>query len=88
MDLKTRDIPGTTDFFSAVLGRRFAVDEDDWRRATFISVGGYRIGSVSDLANGSRLLMSMTWTMSPPASMPSVRNLSSTRGTRIAPTRG
>lgn len=50
MDLKTRDIPGTSAFFSAVLGWRFAVDEDDWRRAVFISAGEHRIGSVSDLA--------------------------------------
>ncbi|ONI87278.1 glyoxalase [Saccharothrix sp. ALI-22-I] len=51
MDLKTHDVPGTAAFFSAVLGWRFAVDEDDWRRATKITAGGYRIGGVSDLAN-------------------------------------
>lgn len=34
MDLKTRDVPGTADFFATVLGRRFAIDERDWRRAT------------------------------------------------------
>ncbi|WP_207922462.1 VOC family protein [Micromonospora sp. KC606] len=50
MDFKTRDVSGTADFFSAVLGWRFAVDEDDWRRATVITVGDYRIGTVSDLA--------------------------------------
>ncbi|GHE68453.1 VOC family protein [Streptomyces capitiformicae] len=52
MDLKTRDLPGTAAFFSAVLGWRFAVDEEDWRRATKIAtVDGHRIGGVSDLAN-------------------------------------
>lgn len=51
MDLKTRDVPGTTAFFSAVLGWRFAVDEADERRATAIFAGGYRIGGASDLAN-------------------------------------
>ncbi|GAA2097745.1 hypothetical protein GCM10009801_68350 [Streptomyces albiaxialis] len=51
MDLKTRDMPGTAAFFSEVLGWSFAVDGEDWRRATKISVGGHRIGSVSDLAN-------------------------------------
>ncbi|GAA2423755.1 hypothetical protein GCM10010191_39870 [Actinomadura vinacea] len=52
MDLKTRDVPGTAAFFSAELGWRFAVDEDDWRRATKISSAGHQIGGVSDLANG------------------------------------
>ncbi|MER5424301.1 VOC family protein [Streptosporangium roseum] len=51
MDLKTHDIPGTAAFFSAVLNWRFAVDEDDWRRATKITVDGHQIGTVSDLAN-------------------------------------
>ncbi|RNL87500.1 VOC family protein [Halostreptopolyspora alba] len=50
MDLKTRDMPGTAEFFGDVLGWTFAVDEEDWRRATYIRVGGHRIGSVSDLA--------------------------------------
>ncbi|QFQ96788.1 VOC family protein [Streptomyces phaeolivaceus] len=51
MDLKTRDLPGTAAFLTAALGRRFAVDEDDPRRATKISTGnGHRIGGVSDLA--------------------------------------
>ncbi|MFD0855486.1 hypothetical protein ACFQ07_24805, partial [Actinomadura adrarensis] len=51
MDLKTRDIPGTAGFFSAVLGWRFAVDEDDWRRATKASLDGHQLATVSDLAN-------------------------------------
>ncbi|MGY0059243.1 VOC family protein [Streptomyces sp. LZ34] len=51
MDLKTRDLPGTAAFFSAVLGWQFAVDEDDWRRAVKTAVDGHRIGGVSDLAN-------------------------------------
>ncbi|MEV0439692.1 VOC family protein [Streptomyces spectabilis] len=51
MDLKTRDLSGTAAFFSKVLGWRFEVDEEDWRRATRISVGGHRIGGVSDLAD-------------------------------------
>ncbi|MFG3258715.1 VOC family protein [Streptomyces sp. NPDC048172] len=51
MDLKTRDLPGTAAFFSEVLGWSFAVDEEDWRRATKISAGGHLIGGVSDLAN-------------------------------------
>ncbi|MFJ8769593.1 VOC family protein [Streptomyces clavifer] len=50
MDLKTHDVPGTAAFFSAVLGWRFAVDEDDWRRATKIFADGHRIGGVSDLS--------------------------------------
>lgn len=50
MDIKTRDIPATADFFSFVLDWRFAVDETDWRRATKIRCGGHWIGSVSDLA--------------------------------------
>lgn len=40
MDLKTRDIPGTAAFFSAVLGWHFAVDERDRRRATKITADG------------------------------------------------
>ncbi|WP_328767959.1 VOC family protein [Streptomyces sp. NBC_00286] len=51
MDLKTRDLAGTATFFSRTLGWRFAVDEEDWRRATKIAVGGHLIGGVSDLAN-------------------------------------
>lgn len=51
MDLKTHDIPGTGAFFSTVLGWRFAVDEDDWRQATKISVDGRQLGSVSDLTS-------------------------------------
>lgn len=52
MDLKTRDLPGTAAFFAATLGWRFAVDEEDWRRATKITAdGGHRIGGVSDLAH-------------------------------------
>ncbi|GAA4013158.1 hypothetical protein GCM10022247_39770 [Allokutzneria multivorans] len=51
MDLKTRDPAGTAEFFSQSLGWRFAVDEQDWRKATKITVGGHRIGGVSDLAN-------------------------------------
>ena len=51
MDLKTRDVSGTAAFFAAVLGWRFAVDEDDWRRATKISADGHLIGGVSDLSN-------------------------------------
>ncbi len=51
MDLKTRDMAGTAAFFSHTLGWRFALDEDDWRKATKITVDGHRIGGVSDLAN-------------------------------------
>lgn len=51
MDLKTHDPSGTAGFFSAVLGWDFAVDEQDWRRATTVSAGEHRIGTVSDLAN-------------------------------------
>lgn len=51
MDLKTRDLTGTADFFSQALGWHFAVDEEDWRKATKIAVDGYLIGGVSDLAN-------------------------------------
>lgn len=51
MDLKTRDLPGTAAFFADTLGWRFAVDEEDWRKATKIAApGGHRIGGVSDLA--------------------------------------
>ncbi|ROO63268.1 putative enzyme related to lactoylglutathione lyase [Micromonospora sp. Llam0] len=50
MDIKTRDVADTARFFSATLGWRFAVDDDDWRRATTITVGTHRIGTVSDLA--------------------------------------
>ncbi|WP_328349396.1 hypothetical protein OG800_01775 [Streptomyces sp. NBC_00445] len=51
MDLKTRDLPGTAAFFSTALGWRFAVDENDWRKAIKFVANGYQIGSVSDLAN-------------------------------------
>jgi predicted enzyme related to lactoylglutathione lyase len=50
MELKTRDIPGTAAYFSAVLGWRFDVDEDDWRRAVRPRLMG-PIGTVSDLAS-------------------------------------
>ncbi|MFF6979971.1 VOC family protein [Streptomyces sp. NPDC008343] len=50
-DLKTRDLPGTAAFFSGALSRRFAVDEDDWRKATKTAVEGHSIGGVSDLTN-------------------------------------
>ncbi len=50
MDLKTHDPSGTADFFSAVLGWDFAVDEDDRRKAVTISAGDHRIGGLSDLA--------------------------------------
>lgn len=50
LDMKTRDVAGTSVFFSSVLGWHFAVDEDDWRRATKISVDDHWIGGVSDLA--------------------------------------
>lgn len=51
MDLKTRDPAGAADFFSQTLGWRFAVDEEDWRKAIKITVDGHLIGGVSDLAN-------------------------------------
>ncbi|MGA6163879.1 VOC family protein [Amycolatopsis magusensis] len=51
LDLKTRDVAGTAAFFSAALGWRFEVDEQDFRRATKIHVGDRRLGGVSDLAN-------------------------------------
>ncbi|SER27918.1 hypothetical protein SAMN05216188_109283 [Lentzea xinjiangensis] len=51
MDLKTRDVTGTAAFFARALGWRFAVDEDDWRKATKIYADGHPIGGVSDLAN-------------------------------------
>lgn len=51
MDLKTRDLAGTATFFSKTLGWRFAVDENDWRRATKVAIDGHLIGGVSDLAN-------------------------------------
>ncbi|MCF1592203.1 VOC family protein [Streptomyces muensis] len=51
MDLKTRDLPGTAAFFAEALGWRFAVDEEDWRKATKVATGGHFIGGVSDLAN-------------------------------------
>src|SRR5689334_10621413 len=51
MDLKTHDPAATAAFFSRALGWRFAVDEQDWRKAVKISVGDEVIGSVSDLAS-------------------------------------
>ncbi|WP_225993199.1 VOC family protein [Actinomadura rudentiformis] len=51
MDVKTRDVPGVAAFFGAVLGWRFAVDENDPRRATKIYLDGYPIGGVSDLSD-------------------------------------
>lgn len=51
LDLKTRDVAGTAEFFSAALGWRFAVDEQDWRKATKIYLGDRELGGVSDLAN-------------------------------------
>ncbi|MFF9778874.1 VOC family protein [Streptomyces sp. NPDC013978] len=52
MDLKTRDLPGTTAFFAATLGWHLAVDEEDPRRATTMTTGdGHRVGGASDLAN-------------------------------------
>ncbi|WP_228990289.1 VOC family protein [Streptomyces sp. DH8] len=51
MDLKTRDLAGTATYFSKTLGWRFAVDEEDWRKATKIAIDGHLVGSVSDLAN-------------------------------------
>lgn len=51
MDLKTRDLPGTAAFFAKTLGWHFAVDEEDWRKATKIATGGHFIGGVSDLAH-------------------------------------
>ncbi|MDX3643954.1 VOC family protein [Streptomyces sp. MB09-02B] len=52
MDLKTRDLPGTTAFFAATLGWHLTVDEEDPRRSTRITTGdGHRVGGASDLAN-------------------------------------
>lgn len=51
MDLKTRDPAGTAVFFSTTLGWRFAVDEEDWRKATKATVDGRPLGGVSDLTN-------------------------------------
>ncbi|SOD62599.1 hypothetical protein SAMN06297387_106176 [Streptomyces zhaozhouensis] len=51
MDLKVTDPAGAAAFLSPALGWEFAVDETDWRRATVISVGGHRIGGVSDLSH-------------------------------------
>ncbi|MEU0164742.1 VOC family protein [Streptomyces iakyrus] len=51
MDLKTRDPAGTAALLSTTLGWRFSVDEEDWRKATKISVDGRQIGGVSDLAS-------------------------------------
>ncbi|GGZ44968.1 hypothetical protein GCM10010387_44230 [Streptomyces inusitatus] len=50
MDLKTHDPAGAAEFFSTVLGWHFAVDEDDWRRATKIYENGRPVGGVSDLS--------------------------------------
>ncbi|MFE7836884.1 VOC family protein [Streptomyces sp. NPDC057474] len=52
MDLKTRDLPGTAAFFADLLGWHFAVDEEDWRRATKISFGGGRAGGGDGRAAG------------------------------------
>ncbi|MFJ3620761.1 VOC family protein [Streptomyces iakyrus] len=51
MDLKTRDPAGTAALFSTTLGWRFAVDEEDWRKAVKISVGDRPIGGLSDVAS-------------------------------------
>ncbi|GKQ38771.1 VOC family protein [Streptomyces sp. A012304] len=51
MDLKTGDEDGTAGFLSEALGWCFAVDEEDWRQATKITVDGHLIGGVSNLAN-------------------------------------
>jgi uncharacterized protein len=51
IDLKTRDVPATAAYFTAALGWTFAVDPDDWRRATKIGLDGRWIGGVSDLAS-------------------------------------
>ncbi|GGP75162.1 VOC family protein [Saccharothrix coeruleofusca] len=51
MDLKTHDVPGTADFFSGVLGWRFATEEVDGRPTTTIFIDDHRIGGMSDLAN-------------------------------------
>ncbi|MGW0537907.1 VOC family protein [Streptomyces sp. NPDC003032] len=51
MDVKAHDVPGTTAFFSEVLGWHFAVDEDDWRRAIKIFADSHQIGGVSDLSS-------------------------------------
>jgi predicted enzyme related to lactoylglutathione lyase len=50
-DLKTRDVPATSAFFSAALGWKIAVDPGDWRQATKIAVDGRWIAGVSDLAS-------------------------------------
>ncbi|WP_258198949.1 VOC family protein [Streptomyces sp. A244] len=51
MDLKTRDPAGTAALLSTTFGWRFAVDEEDWRKAVKISVEGQLIGGLSDVAN-------------------------------------
>ncbi|WP_143674457.1 hypothetical protein [Streptomyces caniscabiei] len=54
MDLKTRDLPGTTALFAATLGRHLTVDEEDPLRPTKITTGdGHRVGGANDLANPS-----------------------------------
>ncbi len=50
MDLKTHDLAGTVKQLATRLGWQCAVDPDDWRRATVISIGGYPIGTLSDLS--------------------------------------
>ncbi|GAA2223216.1 VOC family protein [Streptomyces amakusaensis] len=50
MDLKTHDPAGAAEFLSTVLNWHFAVDEDDWRRATKIYENGRPVGGVSDLS--------------------------------------
>ncbi|ASR39611.1 hypothetical protein BAY61_24270 [Prauserella marina] len=51
LDVKSHDPAALERFFVSTLGWEFAVDEQDWRKATVISVAGHRIGGVSDLAN-------------------------------------
>jgi predicted enzyme related to lactoylglutathione lyase len=96
-DLKTRDPAGTAAFFSKSLGWRFAVDEEDWRKAVKISVDDHPIGGVSDLANPvyppetpAHLAFtwpSTTWTVAPRRrrrTAPASWYLPSTRATRAA----
>ncbi|MFI2212085.1 VOC family protein [Streptomyces sp. NPDC020141] len=51
MDLKAHDPHSAAEFLTHVLGWRFAVDENDWRRATKIYADGEPIGGVSDLSD-------------------------------------
>ncbi|WSU65797.1 VOC family protein [Streptomyces sp. NBC_01102] len=50
-DLKTRDPADTVTYFSKTLDRRFAVDEEDWPKATKTAIDGHLVGGVSDVAN-------------------------------------